>query len=226
MNLQTARQNKNESPQEFADRCRALAQKIVCKVNDPLAQRVHQQNAERMLLATYVAGLMGPPDARYAMLTHKRYSKRYKLLFQWKKLKSKNDSTTAFIRGLKIQSTYTRDRPADRVAITKGRVTQEQNVRPPTRRASIPHVTGKRVARETDRRVLRQHCAVTNARARGIFPENVAPGLGERNAILKRPENGDGLNVRSVQDPQTEPQLQTKHESSLRSENSGNSKEA
>jgi hypothetical protein len=77
-------------------------------------------------------------------------------------------------------------------------------VRPAIRSASIPQITGKREARVTDRRVLRQHCAVTNARALGIFAENVPPGLGERKAILMRPENGDGLNVRSVQNPQTE----------------------
>jgi hypothetical protein len=38
-NLQSARQRKNESPQEFADRCRALAQKIVRKVDDHLPRR-------------------------------------------------------------------------------------------------------------------------------------------------------------------------------------------
>ena len=37
MKLQTARQGKNEDPQQFADRCRALSQKILCRVNDPLA---------------------------------------------------------------------------------------------------------------------------------------------------------------------------------------------
>ena len=41
MRLQTARHSRNESIQEFADRCRALAQKIVCKVDDPVAQRIH-----------------------------------------------------------------------------------------------------------------------------------------------------------------------------------------
>lgn len=34
MKLQTARQAKNENPQKFADMCRALAQKITCKVDD------------------------------------------------------------------------------------------------------------------------------------------------------------------------------------------------
>jgi len=57
MRLQTARQAKNEGPQEFADRCRALAQKVMCKDSDPVAQRIHRENAERMLLASFVAGL-------------------------------------------------------------------------------------------------------------------------------------------------------------------------
>jgi len=59
MRLQTARQAKHEGPQEFADRCRALAQKVMCKDSDPVAQRIHRENAERMLLASFVAGLSG-----------------------------------------------------------------------------------------------------------------------------------------------------------------------
>jgi len=59
MRLQTARQAKHEGPQESADRCRALAQKVMCKDNDPVAQRIHRENAERMLLASFVAGLSG-----------------------------------------------------------------------------------------------------------------------------------------------------------------------
>ena len=59
MKLQTARQGKNEDSQPFADRCRALSQKIMCGVNDPLAQRMHNENDERMLLVSFVAGLTG-----------------------------------------------------------------------------------------------------------------------------------------------------------------------
>ena len=68
MKLQTARQERSETPQQFADRCRALSQKIVCKVDDPLAQRIHYENAERLLLASFVAGLTGVPgrQVRYA----------------------------------------------------------------------------------------------------------------------------------------------------------------
>ena len=52
---------QNESPQQFADRCRALSQKIMCKTSDPVAQHIHGENAERMLLASFIAGLMGTP---------------------------------------------------------------------------------------------------------------------------------------------------------------------
>jgi hypothetical protein len=57
--LQMARQGRNKSPQEFADRCRTLAQRITCQSDDPVVQGVHRQNAERMLLASYISGLIG-----------------------------------------------------------------------------------------------------------------------------------------------------------------------
>ena len=68
MNLQTARQGKNESPQEFADKYRGLSQKVMCKVDDPVAQRTHRENAERMRLASSVAGFKGVAgkQVRYA----------------------------------------------------------------------------------------------------------------------------------------------------------------
>jgi hypothetical protein len=49
----------NESIKESADRCSALAQEIVCKVEDPLAQRIYFQNADRILLACFAAGIRG-----------------------------------------------------------------------------------------------------------------------------------------------------------------------
>jgi len=59
MKLQTARQAKGEDPQAFVDRCRELAGKIICKVEDPVAQRIHNENSERMLIATFVTGFTG-----------------------------------------------------------------------------------------------------------------------------------------------------------------------
>jgi len=57
--LQTAKQGKNEDPQEFADRCRGLAQKVMGRDRDPTVQRIHRENAERMCLASFVGGLQG-----------------------------------------------------------------------------------------------------------------------------------------------------------------------
>jgi len=66
--LKIARQNKTDSPKQLADRCRELAQKITRKVDDPVAQSLHCENAERMLLASFVSVLNGP-DGK-----HKRYA--------------------------------------------------------------------------------------------------------------------------------------------------------
>jgi hypothetical protein len=67
--LQMARQRKDESVQEYADRCRSLAQKTVPQVDDPAIQKIHYEQAERMLLATFTAGLLSAAgrQVRYAM---------------------------------------------------------------------------------------------------------------------------------------------------------------
>jgi hypothetical protein len=58
------RGRQRENPQEFVDRCKALAQKIVYKSDDPLAQRVHREISERMLLASFISGLVGTPGRK------------------------------------------------------------------------------------------------------------------------------------------------------------------
>jgi hypothetical protein len=67
--LQTARQRRDETPQEFADRCRSLAQKTVMKVDDPALQQCHYEEAQRMLLAAFISGLIGNPgqEVRFRM---------------------------------------------------------------------------------------------------------------------------------------------------------------
>jgi hypothetical protein len=57
--LQSAKQRKDESPQEFADRCRNLAYKTVPKVEHPVKQKWHYEQAERMLLASFSSCLSG-----------------------------------------------------------------------------------------------------------------------------------------------------------------------
>jgi hypothetical protein len=66
--LQAARQRNDESIQEFADRCRTLAQRLVPPEKDPVRRNLHQEQAERMLLASFISGLAGTTgrQARYA----------------------------------------------------------------------------------------------------------------------------------------------------------------
>ena len=48
MQPQTDEQQKDETPREFLDRCRSLAMKTFPKVDDPLLQKFHYDQAERM----------------------------------------------------------------------------------------------------------------------------------------------------------------------------------
>jgi len=59
--LQRARQLKDETPQIFLDRCRSLAMKTAPKVEDAQLQKFHSNQAQRMLLSTFIAGLSGNP---------------------------------------------------------------------------------------------------------------------------------------------------------------------
>jgi hypothetical protein len=60
--LQSAKQRKDESPQEFADQFRSLAYKTVPKVEDAVQQKWHYEEAERMLLASFNSGLTGQAE--------------------------------------------------------------------------------------------------------------------------------------------------------------------
>ena len=53
MKLRTAKKLKRESPQTFADRCRMLAQNVMGRDGEPVAQNIHRENAERMCLASF-----------------------------------------------------------------------------------------------------------------------------------------------------------------------------
>jgi hypothetical protein len=62
MQLQRARQKKDETPQQFLDRCRSLAMKTDPKVEDRLLQKFHYDQAQQVLLSTFIAGLSGNPE--------------------------------------------------------------------------------------------------------------------------------------------------------------------
>jgi len=60
MKLQTAREGRKEDTHAFADRSRALSQNIIFRVS--VAQHIHRENAKLMLLAIFVAGVLGMPE--------------------------------------------------------------------------------------------------------------------------------------------------------------------
>jgi hypothetical protein len=57
--LQDATQEKGESVEEFADRCRRLCQKTVRRVEDETMQRIINEEVERRLVAAYINDLVG-----------------------------------------------------------------------------------------------------------------------------------------------------------------------
>ena len=57
--LQDDTQEKGESVEEFADRCRRLCQKTIRRVEDEAIQRIINEEAERRLVAAYINGLAG-----------------------------------------------------------------------------------------------------------------------------------------------------------------------
>jgi hypothetical protein len=56
-----ARQRKDESPEEFADRLRSLNERKIVKAKMNEVRRVLHAETESRLLAQYVAGLGGLP---------------------------------------------------------------------------------------------------------------------------------------------------------------------
>jgi hypothetical protein len=67
--LQMARQRKDESAQEFADRSHSMTQKTVPQIEDPATLKLYYEQVERTLLASFTSGLMGAAgrQARNAM---------------------------------------------------------------------------------------------------------------------------------------------------------------
>lgn len=67
--LQNAVQYKNETPSQFADRCRRLCARTIRQVSDPEQQRIINEEGERRMLAAYINGLSGTvgTQVRYRM---------------------------------------------------------------------------------------------------------------------------------------------------------------
>jgi hypothetical protein len=138
MKLQTARQGKNENPQAFRDRCRALSQKIIRKVEDPLVQRIHNKNAERMLLASFVAGLTGVPGRQVRYSNPETLEHALQIALAVQEAKSNRGSMRVSTSISTIRLGYGRTPPVQRGTQAANRVDQlMQCVRSVTSRVSI-----------------------------------------------------------------------------------------
>jgi hypothetical protein len=65
MQLQTARQKRDETPQEFLDRCLSLAMRTVPKLEDPMLEKFHYDQAQCLFLSSFIAGLDGHAGQQY-----------------------------------------------------------------------------------------------------------------------------------------------------------------
>ena len=65
--LQMAKQKSSETPQEFADRCRSLAQRTVPQVENQELQKLYYEQAERVLVSSFTSGLLGNAANRLGM---------------------------------------------------------------------------------------------------------------------------------------------------------------
>jgi hypothetical protein len=59
--LQTASQEKDESPEMYLDRLRKLCQKTIQHSENPVEQVILNKEAEKRLLAAFISGLRGVP---------------------------------------------------------------------------------------------------------------------------------------------------------------------
>jgi hypothetical protein len=202
MKLQTARQGKNESPQEFADRCRVLAQKITCKVDDPAAQRVHQENTDRMLLTSFVASLSGVQgrQVRYANPQTIQEALRIALSVQEaeKQERFNNSFYTSFDSSVSLlprpySRTYSESEGSNHAAATRA---------PGNTKGQRPSVPIKASGQNTRNASVRAVLRCFECEGMGHFARECPTRLRRVQGKSHSPENGVRLNVRNVQSPQ------------------------
>ena len=136
MQLQTARQRRNERPQEFADRCRALAQKIVCRVDDPQVKHVHQENAESMLLAAFVSGLVGVPGRQCPFSNPQNIQQALSIALTVDQAEKQERFNECFIPNTIKQSGYFRGHPVIKIGEENSSRTENTHSNKPNYRAS------------------------------------------------------------------------------------------
>ena len=117
--LQTVRQARNEGPREFADHCKALAQKVMFKVKDPVRAAYFRENAERMCLAGFVAGLVLTPGRQVRFSYQQIMRVCLKIALTVQRPKNRKKLTKFSLRGLRDHQVAQSAPQVERFASTK-----------------------------------------------------------------------------------------------------------
>ena len=145
--LQTARQARNENPQQFADRCRSLARKVMLKLADPQIQRIHKENTDRMLLASFVSGLGGSVGHHVRISCPRSLPEALNLALAVQEAERQERSNGSFYAKSE-KSVRSRSEPEDRQhPINRNRRNQEKHAR--SQRQSTPDSKNKVEQSET-----------------------------------------------------------------------------
>ena len=83
MERQTTEQRMGQILRELADRCRAVANKVMCKVEDPADQRIHRENVDHMMLVSFVHGLSGFWGTKCVIKPHEILDRLFPSLWQY-----------------------------------------------------------------------------------------------------------------------------------------------
>jgi len=165
MQLQTARQKKDETPQEFLDRCRSLGMKTVPKVEDPLLQKFYYDQAQRMLLSTFIAGVSGNPGQQLRFQMPATVDEAFQIAVTVFEAEAQEKRNLAFFRILKLIG------KVEATLISPGRPLEDRLlVLAPTRRMQAGSSVSKTPARLT--LAAKENWFVLSVGNQDTLPEN------------------------------------------------------
>jgi hypothetical protein len=94
--LQIARQRKGETPREFLDRLRDLANKTIPSVDDPLLKSAYLKTTEKRLLSAFKFGLLGVPGPQTTLQRPKTVEEAWEIAEATVKIMAQDARQNAF----------------------------------------------------------------------------------------------------------------------------------
>ena len=151
----------------------------MCKVDDPAAQRIHRENADRMLLTGFLGVSGAFPENKRGTPVPELLNMRCRLRLQLRKQKIKRNLMKPFIQSSMTQFGSYRDQPVSRVEKAVALGAQLKRRRSITR---VMSATGLHVAltshqiQEPGMSRQKRLSGVMNVTVWAIMPENAPPG--------------------------------------------------